>query len=132
MAHKNTKSGQKDTQIMSFEKESKSRDHLRLSVTPSDKLPESPAERYILSRSQMLNNSQDISPETPSPIASTTLKSLRSPMNHSEWMQNWHQQQTNNLYKKRKHGYVYGPPPASSSFIIGHALIFANVFDIIE
>ncbi|CAF1388329.1 unnamed protein product [Adineta ricciae] len=102
----------------SIKKESKPRHHLVLPITPSNNYQQSAAESYVLSRSQMLNSSpdsQDSSPETP--ISNTTSIStiLCIPMTHAERMQNWHQQQTNNLYKKQKHRYMYGPPPTSPS-----------------
>ena len=102
----------------SIKKESKPRHHLVLPITPSNNYQQSAAESYILSRSQMLNSSpdsQDSSPETPMSNAASISTVLCMPMTHAERMQNWHQQQTNNLYKKQKHRYMYGPPPTSPS-----------------
>ena len=102
----------------STKKESKSRHHLVLPITSTNNYQQSTAEQYILSRSQMTNSSpgsQDSSPETPTSNATSISTVLSIPMTHTERMQNWQQQQTNNLYKKQKHRYVYGPPPTSPS-----------------
>lgn len=37
-------------------------------------------------------------------------------MGFNERMQIYHQEQKRKAYKKRKHQYVYGPPPSSSNF----------------
>jgi len=60
------------------------------------------------------NEQQDISPETPSSITVTSINSIQSPMSHTEKMHKWHQEQTKKIFKKKKHQYVYGPPPSSS------------------
>jgi hypothetical protein len=100
------------------QQESKPSRQLTLPIPLNNNNSQSPAERYIFSRSQMLsysNEQQDISPETPSSITGTNLSTLQSPMSHAEHMNKWHQKQTNEIKKKQKHRYVYGPPPSSSN-----------------
>jgi hypothetical protein len=96
------------------QQESKSRRHLTLPVPLNS---QSQAERYILSRSQMVTNSneqQDISPETPSSMTGTGPRTFQLPMSHDEYMRKWNKEKTNEIIKKQKHRYVYGTPPSSA------------------
>jgi len=93
------------------------RRYLTLPIPLNNNYSQSPAEHYIACRSQMLNKSieqQDISPETSSSITGTNINSIQSSMSHAEKMHKWHQEQTEKIFKKQKHRYVYGPPPSSS------------------
>jgi hypothetical protein len=59
---------------------------------------------------------QAISPSTPSTASSitrTNVSSIQSPMGHSERMQQWQQKQANEICKKHKYRYAYGPRPTS-------------------
>ncbi|CAF0774276.1 unnamed protein product [Adineta steineri] len=100
------------------QQETKSRRHLTLPTLSNNNYTQSPAEQYILHRSQMLNISneqQDSSPETPLSFTGTNLSTAQSPMSHTERMDQWREKQTNDFRKKHKHQYVYGSPSSSSS-----------------
>ena len=123
MAQPNIHSERKPTRVSpsgsaaSNEFESKSRTHLTLAIPPPENYAQSSAERYILSRSQMLNNPverQDSSPDTPSSITGSHVSALPSPMSYNQRMHQWHQEQNTRIRKKHKHQYVYGHPPPSS------------------
>ncbi len=90
---------------------STSRRHLTLPEPLNKNYSQSPAERYILSRSSMLRQSNE-QQRTPSAASPTTI----IPLGHSERMHLWHQTKVNEIYKKQKHRYVYGPPPTSRGF----------------
>jgi hypothetical protein len=62
----------------------------------------------------MLNEQQDISPETPSSITGTSLRTFQCLMSHDEYMNKWRKEKTNEIIKKQKHRYVYGTPPSST------------------
>ncbi|CAF1085258.1 unnamed protein product [Rotaria sp. Silwood1] len=101
---------------------SKSRRPLTLPVSLSNTYPQSPAERYIIAKSQMLispNEDLDISPKTPSSITSSitqsSISSVQCPMSHTELMDRWHQKKAHEICKKHKHQYIYGTPLSPSA-----------------
>ncbi|CAF2871760.1 unnamed protein product [Rotaria sp. Silwood2] len=99
-----------------------SRHHLTLPVSLNNTYPQSPAENYIIAKSQMLmspNEQLDSSPDSPSSIISLTtqssISSIQCPPSHAELMQRWHQKKANEICKKQKHRYIYGTPLSPSA-----------------